>query len=412
MGQTGIFPIENASGVDRDRFEVLAIDGTVFSPDENLTEFQNRIAFRGVTPTDTTSPVAILLEPVADGRIGRAVVSGVAVVQVDLIDTEHTHAVAIEDDSTKLESAEGGSIEILVIDRSATGTKWAIVRIGAGGAAEDEYYELTENLDAGGTADAHPLVWDSSSGDYTVDTETTVTLHDLLGEHWGLAGERVKGRTRSTATGPIVVVLSSGAPWHIFSLSADMAAGETKDATVTIRGASVTVSLTDAVLPAGHTFTSGTSVFAFYDRDAAKWKVTGKALIGVTPLTGYQFSTPHFQTKNRELAVLSAKTESGWTTAHDGTACPVNNGCPAQKRRSAHRLRQGGHRSRLLHLPAVREMLVRFPPGANPARSPDRDLFTRQGELFQQIARRVQRLRIARHMVRAHLQAMRRRKHH
>ena len=40
------------------------------------------------------------------------------------------------------------------------------------------------------------------------------------------------------------------------------------------------------------------------------------------PLTGYQFSSPHFQTKDRELAVLSAKTESGWTTAHDGTACP------------------------------------------------------------------------------------------
>jgi hypothetical protein len=320
MGQTGIFPIENASGADRDRFEVLAIDGPVFSPDENLAAFQNRIAFRGVTPTDGSDPVAILLEPVADGRIGRAVVSGVAVVQVGLIDTEHIHAEAIADDSTKLESAAGGSIEILAIDRSTTGTKWAIVRIGAGASvAEDENYQLAQNLDAGGTADAHPLVWDSTgSGAYSVDEATTVTVHDLLGEHWGLIGERIRGRRRRPAGGEIVEALSSGAAWHIFELAEDMGAGETKNASV----GGITVSLTDTVLPAGHSIDSGTNVFAFYDRDAAKWKVTGKALIGVVPLTGYQFSSPHFQTKNRELAVLSAKTESAWTTAHDGTACP------------------------------------------------------------------------------------------
>jgi hypothetical protein len=105
---------------------------------------------------DTKSPVAILLEPVADGRIA-AESSGVAVVQVDLT-TLSTHAVAIEDDSTKL-SAKGRSDPF--IDRGDR-AKWAIVRSApAIGGRRILRARRTQRQRNG----RRPLVWDSSAGD-------------------------------------------------------------------------------------------------------------------------------------------------------------------------------------------------------------------------------------------------------
>ena len=53
--QTGIVSVKNASGGDRERFEVLGIDRPIFTPADNLLSFQNQIAFVGVTPTKKTT---------------------------------------------------------------------------------------------------------------------------------------------------------------------------------------------------------------------------------------------------------------------------------------------------------------------------------------------------------------------
>ena len=100
--QTGIVPVKNASGADRNRFDVLGIDAPLFTPTDNLTSFQNQIALVGVTPreADHYGKFAILLEPLRTGRIGKACVSGVCVVRLNVLDESHDFA-DVEDGCTE-----------------------------------------------------------------------------------------------------------------------------------------------------------------------------------------------------------------------------------------------------------------------------------------------------------------------
>lgn len=79
--QTGIVPVKNNSGADRERFDVLGIDRPIFTPNDSLTSFQNQVAFVGVTPTevDHLGRFVVLMEPVQSGAIGQACISGVCV---------------------------------------------------------------------------------------------------------------------------------------------------------------------------------------------------------------------------------------------------------------------------------------------------------------------------------------------
>lgn len=137
------------------------------------------------------------------------------------------------------------------------------------------WHELTANLDAGGTATANPAAWDPAAaggdGDYAVDTASTVTVKDLAGQHWGLEGEWVRVQTRSANNGPVLEVISAGAPWHLATLDADLAAGGTAAATVTIGGASVSVDVTDLWLGTGESLAAGSAVGITYDVDNARW---------------------------------------------------------------------------------------------------------------------------------------------
>ena len=69
--------LKNASGADRGRFDVLGIDGPVFTPTDSLETFTNGIALVGDTPTDShAGNFAVLVEPIQTGRIGRACILG------------------------------------------------------------------------------------------------------------------------------------------------------------------------------------------------------------------------------------------------------------------------------------------------------------------------------------------------
>ena len=134
--ESGIVLVRNDSGADRARGEVLGIDGAVFSAAGALDTFKNQIVLKGIKPKYDTytkqhdGRICVLLEPVASTAIGLACLDGVCAVQVDLVATWHFRADMIHDDPGKLRSYAGGCASILAIDRSATGTKWAIVRLG------------------------------------------------------------------------------------------------------------------------------------------------------------------------------------------------------------------------------------------------------------------------------------------
>ena len=142
--QTGIIPVKNNSGVDCSRFDVLGIDQPIFTPSDNLLSFQNQIAFVGVTPSeqDHLGRFVVLLEPLRDGMIGQACLSGVCPIQLNVLDEEHDWADVEDGETDSLKTDTAGSAFILWKEDASGGyggygygygyyggLRWALVRL-------------------------------------------------------------------------------------------------------------------------------------------------------------------------------------------------------------------------------------------------------------------------------------------
>lgn len=131
--------VKNTSGAARNRFDVLGIDGPIFTRGDNDAEFKARIALTGSTPAADTHAgrFVVLLEPAIDGVIARAWISGVCVVRVEMNDEAHTAADVADGDAGKLSSAESGAAALLWIEpveeRDDPAIAWCVVRFGGGG---------------------------------------------------------------------------------------------------------------------------------------------------------------------------------------------------------------------------------------------------------------------------------------
>ena len=138
---SGIVLMQNDTGADLDRFEVVGIDGPVVDPATDLAAFQHAVVLSGVTPTaDHASLFAVMAEPTPSGAIGRAWVSGVCPVQIDITDEEHQYAAAADGETEFLESASSGGATILWKEPAPdpppeplpeSRQAWALVRFGA-----------------------------------------------------------------------------------------------------------------------------------------------------------------------------------------------------------------------------------------------------------------------------------------
>lgn len=123
--------VKNTSAADRARFSVLGLDAPIITPTASLDGFKQRPQIKGVVPTDAdhTGKFCILYEPLRNNITGWGLVSGPALVQIDVVHASHRFADVKNSDSTKLKSSHCGSAEILWKE-SGTGTKWALVRLG------------------------------------------------------------------------------------------------------------------------------------------------------------------------------------------------------------------------------------------------------------------------------------------
>jgi hypothetical protein len=131
--QSGIFPVRNASGTDRDQFDVVAVGSPIIGPSDNLPEFKNRPALEGATPSGALvggdiGRFGILQEPCKAGEIVSAVISGVTVAKVYVTAEWHEKADVRNGACASLISAEQGSATILWKE-SGLGLRWAIVRL-------------------------------------------------------------------------------------------------------------------------------------------------------------------------------------------------------------------------------------------------------------------------------------------
>ena len=129
----GIVLVKNNSGADCPRFGILGVDGVLYDPVSNPERFKNSTAVVGVTPVETNhkGKFVVLLEPLKDGGIGRARISGTTCVQLNVLSEGHTHADVEEGQSAQLKSDVSGSAVILWKE-TGTGTKWALVKLGGG----------------------------------------------------------------------------------------------------------------------------------------------------------------------------------------------------------------------------------------------------------------------------------------
>jgi hypothetical protein len=133
--QSGIVKLKNASGADRSRFAVLGLSEPIILPADNLDEFKRQVTFEGTVPVKNVhkGKFAVLLEPIAAGKIGLAVIAGVAPVRLQVDPVQLYDCAEIIDGSTQaLRNAPHGSARVLWVESSGSTERWAVVRLDDG----------------------------------------------------------------------------------------------------------------------------------------------------------------------------------------------------------------------------------------------------------------------------------------
>ena len=125
--------IKNNTGADVGQYQILKLDGPVFTPTDNATGWLQRQTFKGITPT-ASCDFAITQRAVPNGKTQPALCSGVSPCTINVTDAAHTHAVA-GTTAAKLVSATSGPAKILWKE-SGTGDKDAVVQLSQSGSAE------------------------------------------------------------------------------------------------------------------------------------------------------------------------------------------------------------------------------------------------------------------------------------
>jgi hypothetical protein len=139
--QSGIVKVKNTSGANQGRFAVLGLTEPIILPADNPAEFKRQVTFEGVVPAknDHKGKFAVLLEPVADGKIGLAVVAGVVPVRLEVDPAKLYDCAEIIDSNTQaLRNQPHGSARVLWVqepdpsDPTTQYLRWAVVRLDDG----------------------------------------------------------------------------------------------------------------------------------------------------------------------------------------------------------------------------------------------------------------------------------------
>lgn len=129
---TLIFRAKNTTGVDLARFAVAQPGAPLFTPSVNLKGWQNEPVPTLVVPSATTAGrLAVAIEPIASGKIGRVMLAGVVNVKVEVTDADLLTAGEIEASTAKMQTRPDGSALILWREAGTSGERWAIVALNA-----------------------------------------------------------------------------------------------------------------------------------------------------------------------------------------------------------------------------------------------------------------------------------------
>ena len=121
--------IKNTSGSDRTRFDCMALGDPVM----NLTtDGQVDVLFNATTAAATASP-AVLLEPIANGRVGRAVIYGLCLAKVAVATSTSLLFAEPQASGHNLKAVASGTIKLLKAPSTTEITLLPVV-LGVGGA--------------------------------------------------------------------------------------------------------------------------------------------------------------------------------------------------------------------------------------------------------------------------------------
>lgn len=142
--------VKNDTQEEVGRFGVLGLDGPIWTPDDDPSTdaFLRAVTFKGVVPeSGHAGRFCVLVEPLRPQRVGLAFVAGVCQVKIDIGEGNHGFADVVPGETGFLQSADGGTAQILWSEGEDAyegdayaygyeGERWAIIRIGpaSGGA--------------------------------------------------------------------------------------------------------------------------------------------------------------------------------------------------------------------------------------------------------------------------------------
>jgi len=125
-----IIYVRNDSSADVGAFYVLALGDLIITP-QNESAFKQHIVMAGIEPVaGYEGRFAVLLEPLAPGKIGKAIVDGICQVRVYIdAETETSEFADISDGEFVLRPVADGTAR-LIWAQDIIGEQWAIVRLG------------------------------------------------------------------------------------------------------------------------------------------------------------------------------------------------------------------------------------------------------------------------------------------
>lgn len=175
--QSKTFVIYNESGLNLNFGAVLGVSGVPNDPavDADLFKYDKTALVKADVPTSADSgKFLVTTGPIPEDGFGRAVISGPARVQIDVVSESHGFADVIDGDHTKLRS--GGTGVPILYKQSGTGTKWGIVNVGSGGSALRATIVSWTDVEAVGNPVFAPNVWT----DVTFNQDTGGVDYDTL----------------------------------------------------------------------------------------------------------------------------------------------------------------------------------------------------------------------------------------
>jgi sarcosine oxidase delta subunit len=145
--QTSLAKVRNQTGVDLDRFSIVALGTPIITPAANLKEFKRQVSFQGLVPGAGTGPrFGVLLEPLKNSLIGTAAIGGCVITRVSVGSVAYNAAETIVGQNGYLRSVPHGPASVLWIE-STGALRWAVIRF------DDANYEeivfITSNIPDG-----------------------------------------------------------------------------------------------------------------------------------------------------------------------------------------------------------------------------------------------------------------------